>query len=175
MSDEWILIPSPGMMMDYVARQWRKEQEDKPLTLNSTLSAALNKCPSPWINGIAAHIGLNPKKLRQKKAKVEAIVSRLTDPGSLRAVLDSLPEQSRKALVHLLKQEGWAKTGPLTRQFGTMDDVGWFWDEKEAPTSPLGQLRVRGLLFVGKAGIGGRNYGVAVIPTDLRPLLEELL
>jgi hypothetical protein len=175
MSDEWIVIPSLDMMMDYITGQWREEQEDKPLSLNSSLSAALNKCPVPWINGIAAHVGLDPKKLRQKKARVEAIVARLTDPGGLRAVLDPLPEQSRKALVYLLGQEGWSKIGPLTRQFGSMDDVGWFWDEKEAPASPLGQLRVHGLLFVGKAGIGGRNYRVAVIPVDLRQPLEELL
>lgn len=174
MSDDWIFIPSPGMMMDYISSQWRKEQEEKPLTLNSTLSAALNKCPSHWIDGICIQLGLDPKALRKKKVKVQAIVAHLSDPEKLRAAVESLPEQSREALAYVLKQGGWVKIGPLTRQFGNMDDVGWFWADREPPTSSLGQLRVHGLLFVGKAGIKGRNYTVAVVPKELRKPLGFL-
>jgi hypothetical protein len=36
-------------------------------------------------------------------------------------------------------------------------------------------LRVHGLLFVGKAGIGGRMYKVAVVPKDIRKQLMEIL
>lgn len=32
-----------------------------------------------------------------------------------------------------------------------------------------------GLLFVGKSGIGGKNYKVAVVPKDIREELEEML
>ena len=173
--DDWLFIPSPGAMMDYMSGQWRKEQESKPITLNSALSAALNKCPSPWINGICSQLGLNPRVLRNKKAKVQAIAAHLADPQKLRAVVNPLPEQSRQALAYVLEQGGWVKIGPLTRKFGTMDDVGWFWGEDDPPTSPLGRLRVRGLLFVGKAGIKGRNYTVAVVPRDLREPLKTLL
>jgi len=110
---------------------------------------------------------LDPKSL--------PVVGHLTDPQKLRAVLESLPPESREALDYVLAKGGWVKIGPLTRRFGAQDDVGWFWSETEPPTSTLGRLRVRGLLFVGKAGIGGRNYTVAVIPKELREPLAELL
>jgi hypothetical protein len=173
--DDWLFITSPGMMLDYMTKQWREEQEGKPITLNSTLSAALNKCPVQWIDGICLCVGLDPKAQRKKKDRVKAVVSHLGDPDVLRAVVTSLSEQGQHALAFLLEKGGWVKIGSLTRKFGTMDDVGWFWDEKEPPTSPLGQLRVRGLLFVGKAGISGRNYTVAVVPRDLREPLRESL
>jgi len=36
-------------------------------------------------------------------------------------------------------------------------------------------LRVHGLLFVGKTGIGGRIYKVAVVPKDIREGLAGML
>lgn len=166
---------TPDMMMDYLTSGWRKEQESKPININTKLSTALNKCPAPWVNGICINLGLDPKSLRKRKAKVQAIVDHLIDPQKLRAVLESLSPESCEALDYVLGKGGWVKIGPLTHRFGPQDDVGWFWSEAEPPTSTLGRLRVRGLLFVGKAGIGGRNYTVAVIPKELRKPLAELL
>lgn len=173
--DDWLYVPSPGMLFEYVTKQWRKEQESKPITLNSTLSAALSKCPVQWIDGICLCIGLDPKAQRNRKDRVKALVAHLNDPEVLRTVVASASELSKQALAYVLEKEGWTKIGSLTQQFGAMDDVGWFWDEEEPPASPLGQLRVRGLLFVGKAGISGRNYTVAVVPRDLRESLREIL
>lgn len=170
-----LLLITPDIMMDYLTSGWRKEQESKPININTKLSAALNKCPAHWVNGICINLGLDPKSLRKRRAKVQAVVGHLTDPQKLRAVLESLPPESREALDYVLAKGGWVKIGPLTRRFGAQDDVGWFWSETEPPTSTLGRLRVRGLLFVGKAGIGGRNYTVAVIPKELREPLAELL
>lgn len=174
--DELItLLISPDTLMGYVTRKWREEQESKPLTLNSSLSAALNKCPGHWINGICLNLGLDPKGLRKKKNKVQAIVAHLTNPTRLRQVVDELSTISREALSYILEKGGWGRIGPLHRRFGDEEDVGWFWADDEPAASPLGSLRVRGLLFVGRAGIKGRNYTVAVIPKELRELLKELL
>lgn len=170
-----LLSVTPDMLMTQLTRSWRQDQENKPITLNTKLSAALNKCPSQWINGICQQLGLDSKALRVKKKKVAAIQAHLTDLARLRQVLRALPAASQQALSYVLEQGGWVKLGPLTRKFGDMDDVGWFWDEEEPPVSPLGQLRVRGLLFVGKAGIKGRICSVAVIPKELRELLSPLL
>jgi hypothetical protein len=169
------LLVTPDTMMDYLTSGWREEQESKPININTKLSAALNKCPAHWVNGICINLGLDPKSLRKRKAKVQGIVGHLTDFQKLRAVVESLPAESREALDYVLGKGGWVKIGPLTRRFGAQDDVGWFWNESEPPTSMLGRLRVRGLLFVGKAGIGGRNYTVAVIPKELREPLAALL
>ncbi len=173
--DDWLFILSPGLMMDRLTRRWREDQENKPITLNTLLPAALNKCPVQWIDGICLNLGLDPKEQRKKKDRVHAVASHLSDREELRAVVDSLSEQGQQALVYVLEKGGWLKIGSLTRQFGTMDDVGWYWDEEQPPISPLGQLRVRGLLFVGKAGIKGRNYTVAVVPSELRESLKAML
>ena len=42
----------------YIEERWRKEQESKPINLKTKHSAALNKCPAPWINGICQQLGL---------------------------------------------------------------------------------------------------------------------
>ncbi len=179
--DDWqdeleaLLSFTPDMLMAQFTRSMRQEQENKPITLNTKLTAALNKCPSPWINGICQQLGLDPRALRVKKKKVAAIKAYLTDPSSLRQVVKTLPAVSQQALAYVLEQGGWVKLGPLTHQFGEMEDVGWFWDEEEPPLSPLGRLRVRGLLFVGEAGIKGRSYRVAVVPQELREPLATLL
>jgi hypothetical protein len=136
----------------------REEQESKSLTLNSSLSAALNKCPAHWINGICLNLGLVSNALRKQKDKVQAIVAHLTDSARLHEVVDELPTTSRGALSYVLEKGGWVRIGPLHRRFGAEDDVGWFWADDAPPTSPLGRLRVHGLIFVGRAGIKGRNY-----------------
>ena len=172
MQDDFILIPDFRSVTDMVFDQWCKDQEEKPLSLNSTLSAALNKCPGPWLNGICQQLGLPPKGA--KKKKVQAIVAHLKDPDHLAAAVAGLPEETHEALKMILEQGGWIKIGTLTRRFGTCDADGWFW-AKQPPPSTLGQARVHGLLFIGKAGIGGRNYSVAVVPKDLRTELAENL
>lgn len=133
--DDWLYIPSPGMLFEYMTERWREEQESKPITLDSTLSAALNKCPVQWLDGICLCVGLDPKAQRNRKDRVKAVVAHLSSPEVLRAVVASVPEQSKQALAHVLEKEGWTKARSLTRQFGTMDDVGWFWDEEKPPTS----------------------------------------
>jgi hypothetical protein len=161
------------MTMDRLTCRWREDQENKPMTLNTALPAALNKCPVQWIDGICLNIGLDPKEQRKKKDRVQAVSSHPSDRDELRAVVGSLSEQGQHDLP--VGQGGWLKVGSLTRKFGTMDDVGWYWDEEQFPASPLGQLRVRGLLFLGKAGSKGRHYAVAVVPSELRECLKAIL
>jgi len=171
--DDWgFFIPSPDMVMDYLTRQWREEQEQKPLNLNSQLSAALNKCPAPWINGICKRLGLSTRG--KQKDKVRQIVAQLTDAAQLERIVRALPRDSQEALAFVVAEGGWVKIGQLTRQFGASGEDGWFWEERP-PTSLLGQLRGRGLLFIGKAGIDGRNYTVAVVPKELREPLAVIL
>jgi len=101
-----LLLITPDIMMDYLTSGWRKEQESKPININTKLSAALNKCPAHWVNGICINLGLDPKSLRKRKAKVQAVVGHLTDPQKLRAVLESLPPESREALDYVLGKGG---------------------------------------------------------------------
>jgi len=166
------LIINPDAMFDYIQSEWAEEAEAKLTNINTRLTAALNKCPAHWVNGIAQQLGLSTKGKR--KDKVAAIKSVLSDPQELRAVVEALPDASREALRYVLEKGGWVKYGQIKRRWGGEDEDSFFWADRP-PTSTIGQLRVSGLLFVGKTNIGGRNYKVAIVPKDLRQPLMEIL
>lgn len=158
--------------VERLERNWRKQIEARPLLTDTTLYGALCKCPSPWLNGVSACLGI--PKVHGRKEKAQMIASCLQDNNCLEETISSLPKVSRRALIFILRTGGWMKYTPLCRRFGGETGDGWWWDER-LPHSPLGQLRVRGLLFVGKAPLGPRYYKVAVVPAELRQALYELL
>ncbi len=174
MDEDFPLLLDPDLLMGYVTDRWREEQEEKPISIHSKLSAALNKSPAPWVNAACRAVGLDPKALGRRRAKTKALVTHLTDPEKLRDVVRELSPEAREALRMVMEAGGWMKVGPLYRRFGDCEGDGWFWEE-EPPESVLGELRTRALLFIGKAPIGSRSYRVAVVPKDLRPLLTEIL
>lgn len=83
------------------------------------------------------------------------------------------PADVRAALRYVQDAGGWCKLQALTRRFGTLDGDGFFWDESP-PSSTIGRLRLRGLLYVGRAVIEGKRHKVAVIPADLRDIVASI-
>jgi len=166
------LIVSPDALMSHIEDQWRADAEATPITIHSKHSAALNKLPAEWINGVCIALGLSPAG--KKGDKTKQIVAHLSDRKNLQRTVAALPQLCRDALQFVLDDGGWVKYGRLSRRFGDEAGDGWWWAQKEPPTSVIGQLRVQGLLFVGKAAIQSRNYRVAVIPKELRTLLPEV-
>ncbi len=163
-------IVSPRMMMDLITDSWRADRESKPINLNTTISAGFNKYPMNWINGVARALGISSKE--KKKDKIEQIISRLTT--QLEEVIGKLPPESREALKLVIKAGGWVRYNQLSKKFGGEEDDSYFW-ESEPPASTVGILRLHALLFVGKAGISGRMYKVAVVPKDIREQLAGML
>lgn len=164
-----ILFFNPNRMMDIMTSSMSKDEDSKPITLNITISAGLNKFRNSRINAVSKALGISTKDV--KKDKIDQIISRLTT--KLSEVIDKLPPKSREALKLVMDEGGWVKYNKLSNEYGEEND-SYFW-ETEPPTSTVGVLRVHGLLFVGKAGIGGRMYKVAVVPKDIRKGLEEIL
>ncbi|MCZ7401893.1 MAG: hypothetical protein O8C61_06705 [Candidatus Methanoperedens sp.] len=142
-----------------------KDEDSKPITLNITITAGLNKFKISRINTVSKALGISKKDI--KKDKIDQIVSRLTT--ELDEVIEKLPPKSREALKLVMDEGGWVKYNKLSNEYGEEND-SYFW-ETELPTSAVGMLRVHGLLFVGKTGIDGRNYKVAVVPKDIRSSL----
>jgi hypothetical protein len=173
--DDGTFLPGPAMvdyLMNRFSQQWREQVESKAIQLNTSLQAALNKQPGMWIEGIYDALRLGDAA--RKNERVKAIAAELPAPDFLREVLEELPEESRQALWFVMEKGGWVKYGELTQRFGTEEGDGWFWNQAP-PTSTLGRLRLHGLLFVGKAGIGGRQWKVGVIPKEVRPALAEII
>lgn len=164
-----ILFFNPNRMMDMMTSSMSKDEDSKPITLNITISAGLNKFRNSRINAVSKALGISTKDV--KKDKIDQIISRLTT--ELDKVIEKLPPKSSEALKLVMDEGGWVKYNKLSKEYGEEND-SYFW-ETEPPTSTVGVLRVHGLLFVGKAGIGGRMYKVAVVPKDIRKGLEEIL
>jgi hypothetical protein len=164
------VMPEVDEMMDYVAKERQKAQVSKTISLNSTLPTALNKCPGVWIDAMCTQFGLFEKG--KKPEKIQRIVEYLTDAKRLASVVGALPEDSKNALGFVTKQNGWVEIEQLEACGSILAD-GWFWAD-EPPQTPLGRLRVRALLFVGRAIIDGEDYTVAVIPKELREPLKDI-
>lgn len=162
----------PEEVLSDMEETWRREQEDKGISLKVGLAPALKVLPAHWVE--AVHIALELPKARRKAERVAAIVGLLLDPEGLSRVLGKLDKKERQALKYLIDERGWRKTGPFCRRFGNDQEDGWFWLDNE-PESVLGRLRLHGLVFVGRAHIGGRRFRVAVVPTPLRAILAKAL
>lgn len=160
----------------------RAIQEGKPIDVNLSLKSALGKLPPQWLDAIceANQLTLPDKQRENQRAKVAALVARLTSRDELRCRIAELSPCARIALRRILDNGGWMRLANLTRDFGSMDGDDWFWSKKP-PTSCLGELRYRGMLFVGRTArtkegkLGKRMVTVAVVPKDIRSLLIELL
>jgi len=150
-------------MLAYTQGRWRKEIESRPLRTNTTLQAALKKQPAMWVEGICRELDL--PKMRRVKERVEALCDRLPREETLAQAWKKLPEPPRRMLHWLLSHEGsYTTIQKLSAKFGRDEDITWWWNEGQTPVTPLGLLRLFGLVFVGRARMGKRNVRVAVEP-----------
>jgi hypothetical protein len=176
--DDDLGLITPEMAEDlarYMADEWREREEGKSIKLDLTLAAALSKTPAKWLD--AACIAHRISKKGQRKTKVTALTHKMTDTPTLVELVRNTPAHARAALRKVIEGGGWMKLNALIKDFGDMEGDGWFWDEIP-PTSSLGELRQRALLFVGRAVLGKtgkKAYKVAVVPRDLRAALLQIL
>lgn len=162
-------LVSPGMIMKYLEKSWRTEHESQPINLNTTISAGLNKYPVEWINGICKALEISTKG--KKKDKIAQISRKLTT--RLIEVIEKIPPELLDALKLVIEAGGWVRYNQLSRKYGSEENDSYWW-ESDPPKSAIGMLRLHGLLFVGKAGLKGRLYKVAVVPKEIREQLRKM-
>ncbi len=160
------LILDPDILMNAYKDSQLTKIEGIQLRKGSTFRSVMNKYPSHWIDWMSKHYGI---KQRLKKDKIREIEKKLTT--DIEIIVKVLSKQSKDALNLCLKQGGFVKYRIL-KDFE--DDLDFFWNEGFCG-SPIGELRQRGLLFVGKMGFGDRNYKIAFIPNELRDGLKSAL
>lgn len=147
----------------------REEQDERPIRLDVRLATALRRIPVPWLNAAAQRFAIEPQRRRPEREKV--LAAAMLDADRLQAVLADEPPAVREALSFVLAEGGWVKLYRLTRRFGDQTGDGFYWEDKP-PASTIGRLRALGILHVGRAQVDGRNHKVAVVPVELRPLLQ---
>jgi hypothetical protein len=164
--------PTQDKLMYSYEKSMKKKQDSIQISLNTRIAVVLNKYPSQWVDGICEALGIPVKNV--KREKVLATADMLSDVAKLRGIIDELPKDSLKALRFVYENGGWVRYGQLTKRFGGEEEKdSWWWNEKP-PASPIGQLRLHGLLAVGKNPMKGRMYKVVVIPKEVREGLKEL-
>ncbi|MCR3921204.1 MAG: tetratricopeptide repeat protein [Firmicutes bacterium] len=142
----------------------RQDVEAKQLAQNTTLVQGLKNMPVAWLNGVCNYWRLTPARLRKDREK--QIAGFLSAPDHLEVV--TAVSASELALIQfLLAKGGWARLRMVTTKFGTMDDDDWSAGE---PTSTLGKLWSKALVFVGTARINNRRTKIVTVPIEIRPL-----
>jgi hypothetical protein len=143
------------------------DAEQMVMSPKSRLTAVLNKYPFQWVDGICNNLGLSSKG--KKNIKVKNIAAKVK--SDLASIVDSLPKKSRNALKVVLDNDGFVKYNKLK----DFDDEITFWWNENPPTSTIGVLRLNALLAVGRIPMAGRMYRSALIPSDIRSELQNLL
>lgn len=168
-------MESPDHLFSFMAEmeeKMREEVEMKALPLQSKLKRGLKNMPNDWLINICHEYALDLCDNRRERE--ELIVRSLTDKDFLAEHLEDFDDIELELLRYLLDQEGWARLNSVTRKFGSMDEDGYYWLDED-PESPLGMLWSRGLVMIGRTMINNRNTRVALIPSELRDILDLLL
>lgn len=168
LDEDYRLVEGPETYVAAFLDSMRAEADERPIALDVKLATALRRIPVQWLNAAAIQLAVQPQRRRPERE--QALAAALLDPDRLQAVLAAEAPLVREALAFVLKEGGWVKLRRLTRRFGDQAGDGFHWDE-HPPASPLGRLRMLGIVHVGRAQIDGRNCKVAVVPVELRPLL----
>jgi hypothetical protein len=160
------LILDPDILLHAFENDQVERFEDIQLRKSSTFQSVMNKYPSHWIDSMCNQYHITQKV---KKDKIRAIENTLM--SDLPRIILGLSKKCKEVLRICMENGGFIKYGML-KDYD--DELGFFWEE-QSRTSTVGELRQKGLLFVGKMGFGDRNYKIAFIPVEIRDDLKDLL
>ena len=170
MIDGFIIDANP--FMERLEWEHYERTDGESIAETVKLSTALNRCPGTWVDAICD--ALRIRGVRRKAEKIKAVGALLQDPDRLGALVRRLADDERALLGDLLGAGGWSKYHTLARRYGDEGEDSFFWSE-HPPTSPIGRLRLHGLVAVGRMVVGKRREKVLVVPADLRAPLAAVL
>jgi len=106
-----------------------------------------------------------------RKAELhERIVAGLGDPDNLERIVADLDDDGRAALGQVLARGGHMPWQDFDAGYGNDTEESPYW-QYHVPETTMGRLRERGLLV--EATVDGEL--VVTVPSELRPVLEEML
>jgi hypothetical protein len=163
------LITTPDQIMEWYEKNFKEKAESIVISgRSSSLQSILNKLPPEWINAICVNLGI--KKTGKRGEKVKRITSVLLVPSRLQDIIRALPKNSFEALELVKQSGGIMRYSKLVKRFNG-DDFGLWWEENP-PKTPIGILRIHGLLMVGKIPKGERLFKTAMIPKEIMEKME---
>lgn len=159
------IILDPAVMMQRYEEEEVARYDGMLIRKSTTFRSVLKKYPAIWINWMCEHYDIEE---RLKKDKIGRIEQRITE--DIKTIAGGLSPEAKEVLRICLDEGGFIKIGKLKR---FEDDTTLFW--KEGSDTPVGELRQKGLLFVGKMKIADRNYKTAFVPNEFRDGLRSSL
>lgn len=159
------LILDPGVLMHAFEDGQIKRFEEIQLRNSSTFQSVLKKYPAHWIDWMSDHYHINQNL---KKDKIKAIERTIL--SDLPNIVEQLSNKAKEILKFCMQNNGVVKYQKLSKYD---DSFSYFWNE-EPVESPIGELRQKALLYVGKMRFKERNYNVAFIPKEIRTLLLDI-
>lgn len=170
MFNGFIIDPAPFMSgMEYALYE---KVDQQTISAKIQFRTGLSRYPSVWLEATLNAWRIPNRGVKQDK--LNTLEKTAHDQPRLIKVAASLTDNQRAILSHVLAGGGVVKYQTVTRKYGDETEDSYFWSSNP-PTSAIGQLRIWGLLFVGRMQIGQRREKVLVVPSDLRTYLAALL
>jgi tetratricopeptide (TPR) repeat protein len=149
--------------------RYRKRLLEKPISATESAAACLGRISR---EALAGTLRFWKAPTAGRKAEViTRLVDILLDPGFLKwAIPKSLEQEEGQALRWVLEGGGIRSWREFTERYGDDFDESPYWQWHEPETIP-GRLRMSGLAAVGT--LDGKQ--VILIPSDLRPILDQIV
>ncbi|MFO8051258.1 MAG: hypothetical protein R6V01_06110 [Thermoplasmatota archaeon] len=148
--------------MESILGNFLKNLEEMPFRPSTSFKTIMKKYPANWVDRISRTYRI---KKRLKKDKIEAILEKITKDTD--SILSKLSPEAKEILGMCMERGGYAKMMLL----GDIKDDTTYFQEKKSRT-PMGELRQKGLIFIGRMKIERRNYKVAFVPREIRESIE---
>jgi len=117
------------------------------------------------VNGMCKRYGITERRKKEKIASLEDRIEK-----QIPDIVTGSSVEMREVLKILIDSGGYAKMGSLK---GYEDDTKYLQEGENK--APIGILREKGILFIGKMKVNGRRYRSAFIPVEFRNEIEDAL
>ncbi len=156
----------------YAALRAQMYEEISSISLSPAmrLTDILERLPREWVQASAKYWRLPRRRL--KRDNIRDLCHFFAKPEAAAALADALNDTERRCLEHLLGHDDRVDYDALAAQFGDERGDDYWWS-KNPPTSTIGLLRLKGVLFVGREQGEGRRTKIALVPADLHALLRQ--
>jgi hypothetical protein len=147
----------------------RRKRLDRPrrrlLTPDAGVRACLEGYTSEQLDGVAAALGLAGEAPLGKRRLLDHLAAWLGESSNVLSRVGSLPPAASEALRDVVGRGGVLAYSDFTRRHGSDESDGHWW---RTPETPLGRLKVLGLLAEGT--VGGRES--VIVPAEVRTALS---
>ncbi len=139
-----------------------KELEEMQFRPSTSFITIMKKYPAHWVDRMSRTYSIEKM---MKNEKIEAILEKIAK--DMDSIISGLSPEAMEILDICMKRGGYARMMFL----GDFKEDTTDFLEKKSKT-PLGELRYKGLLFLGRMKLEGRNCKVAFVPREIRESLE---